>query len=501
MRLYQRARGLHARRRVHPRRVRRARLLGRGRFCAHGLAGAGGMGKLMAEWIVEGVPSLDVWHMDIRRFGRHYRSRRTRSRARVEVYSTYYDVKYPGEERAGRPAASVSPAYAAAGARGRVRREGGLGARRTGSSRTRRARRRSLRPRGWAGGSGRPAIGAEHRPPRGGRALRRDVLREDRGVGAGAALPGAPLRQPVDERRRPRSRTRRCSIARRDRVRLHRDPPRGERFRIVTGTAFGIHDLGVDPPHAAGRRLRRRRGRHVALGLLRPLGATRARLLQLSRSRPLERGLPVPEAREIAVGDVPCLALRVTYVGELGWELYCPTEFGLALWDALWEAGGPTVWSRAATGRSTPCAWRRATASGAPTSRPTSTPYEAGLGFAVKLDKGEFLGREALAPPSAPKVFGAGSRCLTLADPPPSRSPASRSGSTARWRPGHVTAASAIRSADRSPTGTCPPTPSPGTPVESSSSATRCPARSPPSRSTTPRAPRSVLDSNLHESG
>ena len=44
-------------------------------------------------------------------------------------------------------------------------------------------------------------------------------------------------------------------------------------------------------------------------------------------------------ARELAVGPVPCLALRVTYVGELGWELYCPTEFGLALWDAIWEPG------------------------------------------------------------------------------------------------------------------------------------------------------------------
>src|SRR5213080_3941924 len=44
-------------------------------FCAHGLAGAGGMGKLMAEWIVDGTPSLDVWHMDSRRFGAAYRSR------------------------------------------------------------------------------------------------------------------------------------------------------------------------------------------------------------------------------------------------------------------------------------------------------------------------------------------------------------------------------------------------------------------------------------------
>jgi glycine cleavage system aminomethyltransferase T len=44
-------------------------------------------------------------------------------------------------------------------------------------------------------------------------------------------------------------------------------------------------------------------------------------------------------AQELAVGKVPRLALRVTYVGELGWELYCPAEFGLALWDTLWDAG------------------------------------------------------------------------------------------------------------------------------------------------------------------
>jgi len=88
--------------------------------------------------------------------------------------------------------------------------------------------------------------------------------------------------------------------------------------------------------------------------------------------------------------------VRVTYVGELGWELYCPTEFGRRMWDTLWEAGrehglvaggykaidslrlekGYRVWGADIT--------------------PDETPYEAGLGFAVKLDKGDFVGREAL---------------------------------------------------------------------------------------------------------
>ena len=81
-------------------------------FCAHGLAGAGGMGKLVAEWIVEGTPSLDVWHMDSRRFGAAYRSREYTLARTTEIYETYYDVKYPGHERsAGRPL-RVSSAYA-----------------------------------------------------------------------------------------------------------------------------------------------------------------------------------------------------------------------------------------------------------------------------------------------------------------------------------------------------------------------------------------------------
>ena len=81
-------------------------------FCAHGLAGAGGLGTLVAEWIVEGTPSLDVWHMDSRRFGAAYTSREYTLARTTEVYSTYYDVKYPGHERqAGRPL-RVSPAYA-----------------------------------------------------------------------------------------------------------------------------------------------------------------------------------------------------------------------------------------------------------------------------------------------------------------------------------------------------------------------------------------------------
>ena len=99
-------------------------------FCAHGLAGAGGMGKLVAEWIVEGTPSLDVWHMDSRRFGAAYRSPEYTLARTKEIYETYYDVKYPGHERSAGPAAArVDRVRTSARARGGVRREVGLGAR------------------------------------------------------------------------------------------------------------------------------------------------------------------------------------------------------------------------------------------------------------------------------------------------------------------------------------------------------------------------------------
>ena len=132
-------------------------------FCAHGLAGAGGMGKLVAEWIVEGTPSLDVWHMDSRRFGAAYTSRAYTVARTTEVYSTYYDVKYPGHERqAGRPL-RTSPTYA------RLKELGAAFGEKSGWERANWFEPNaangdeSLRPRGWAGRHWSPAIGAEHR--------------------------------------------------------------------------------------------------------------------------------------------------------------------------------------------------------------------------------------------------------------------------------------------------------------------------------------------------
>ncbi|UCF26882.1 MAG: FAD-dependent oxidoreductase, partial [Chloroflexota bacterium] len=68
-------------------------------FCAHGLAGAGGIGKVMAEWIIDGHPEWDLWRLDVRRFGTNYASQDYILDRTIETYSMYYDIHYPGEER------------------------------------------------------------------------------------------------------------------------------------------------------------------------------------------------------------------------------------------------------------------------------------------------------------------------------------------------------------------------------------------------------------------
>ena len=141
-----------------------------------------------------------------------------------------------------------------------------------------------------------------------------------------------------------------------------------ERFRIVTGTAFGQHDLAWIREHAPGRR--HRRGRHLGLACLGLWGPKAREILEpIAPPRSTSATCAPSSSRS---GSVPCLALRVTYVGELGWELYCPIEFGLALWDVIWEAGRDLGLVAGGYRRSTRSASRRATASGAPTSRPTT---------------------------------------------------------------------------------------------------------------------------------
>jgi glycine cleavage system aminomethyltransferase T/glycine/D-amino acid oxidase-like deaminating enzyme len=381
-------------------------------FCAHGLAGAGGLGQLVAEWIVEGIPSLDAWHMDSRRFGRAYRSPAYTLARTLEVYRTYYDVKYPGHERlAGRPL-RLSPTYA------RLAELGAAFGEKSGWERANwfepNAARgeESLRPRGWAGRLWSAAIGAEHLACRETAALFDEssfAKIEISGEGAVDLVEGLCANRVA---RDVGAITYTSMLNGRGGIECDFTVTRlgDERFWIVTGTAFGQHDLAWIREHAgAGVRVEEVTSAYACLGLF---GPKARQILQPLTTTPLD--FPYMGARELAVGSVPCLALRVTYVGELGWELYCPSEFGLALWETIWEPGadlglvaggyraidslrlekGYRVWGSDIT--------------------PDDTPFEAGLGFAVKLDKGDFIGREALLDKQEPLRLLS---CLVLADP------------------------------------------------------------------------------------
>jgi glycine cleavage system aminomethyltransferase T/glycine/D-amino acid oxidase-like deaminating enzyme len=370
-------------------------------YCAHGLAGAGGIGKVVAEWIAAGEPSLDLWHMDVRRFGSQYRSP-SYTHARIkETYETYYDIRYPNHERtAGRPL-RISPATAW------HREHGAAFGEKSGWERVNwydsnaDAGDESLRPRGWAGHHWSPAIGAEHLACREGVALFDETsFAKMEIVGPGAAellerlcdnavargIGQITYTQMVNSRGGVE-----CDFTV---ARLGQD-----RFSIVTGTAFGNHDrewIRKHLPADGSVQVNDVTSQWACFGIWGP----RARdvLGPLTPQDLSNDGFPYMSVREITVGHVPVRALRVTYVGELGWELYCPTEYGLGLWRALWESGEPHGMVAGGYRAIDSMRLEKGYRVWGADITPDETPYEGGVGFCVKLDKdGGFVGRDALA--------------------------------------------------------------------------------------------------------
>jgi glycine cleavage system T protein len=388
-------------------------------FCAHGIAGSGGVGRVMAEWIVEGEPSLDVWKMDIRRFGRHYRSRSYTLERATEIYATYYDIHYPHEERRAGRGLRLSPAYPRLA---ELRAEFGEKA---GWERPNWFRSNedpayeSLRPRGWAGQFWSTAIPAEHVATRD----RAGLFDETSFAKIEITGPGACefLQRLCDnDVDKPAGTITYTSMPNsRGGIECDFTVTRlgEERFRIVTGTAFGNHDLGWirrHLPEDGSVEVRDVTSSYSCLGLWGP----RARdiLSSVCPDDLSNEGFPYMRAREITVGDVPCTALRVTYVGELGWELYPPMEFGLRLWDTLMEAGEPYGMVPAGYRAIDSMRLEKGYRVWGADITPEDNPYEAGLGFAVKLGKTiPFIGKGAL---ELVKAEGVRRRlcCLLLAD-------------------------------------------------------------------------------------
>lgn len=388
-------------------------------FCAHGLAGAGGLGKAMAEWIIEGTPEWDCWRLDVRRFGPHYVSPQFIWNRTLESNIRYYDIHIPGEERESERNFRLGPAYA---------REKELGAHfgeKFGWERPNyykpyeKLATHGYKPRGWPSVYWSPATGYEHLQTRAIAGLFDESSFskiEVRGPGALKLLQylcDNDIDKPVGSCIYTSMLNARggieCDFT------VTRTAP--DRFLIITGTAFGQHDLSwirLHMPADGSVSVDDVTSSYGCFGLWGP--KARDLLAKVTEDDISNEGFPYMTAKRINVGTVPVLAVRVTYVGELGWEFYFPMEYGVRLWDTLWAAGEPEGMVAAGYKAIDTLRLEKGYRYWAADINPDYTPYEGGMGFAVKLNKGDFLGREALL---KQKAEGIKQKlcCFSLSDP------------------------------------------------------------------------------------
>jgi 4-methylaminobutanoate oxidase (formaldehyde-forming) len=370
-------------------------------FCAHGIAGAGGIGKVLAEWIVAGRPSLDVSHMDVNRFGRQYRSPAYTLARTVETYSTYYDIPFPGRQRESGRGLRRAPAF------NWHREHGAVFGEKAGWERVDYYAPNadlgdaSLRPAGWAGRSWSPAVGAEHLRTREVAGLFDESSFAKLEITGADAAPFLDWVCDNEVARDVGAVTYTQALNDRGGIECDFTVTRlaDDAFVVVTGTAFGTHDAAWLAKQARRRgaevRIADITGQLCCFALWGP--QSRAILSTLTPADVSNESLRYLTSCELTVGNVPVRALRVTFVGELGYELYASSEYGAQLWETLWAAGEPVgliaagyhaiesmrlekgyrVWGSDLTGE--------------------TDPYEAGLGFCVKRDKPNgFAGRDAL---------------------------------------------------------------------------------------------------------
>ena len=388
-------------------------------FCAHGLAGAGGIGKVMAEWILEGNPEWDVWPLDLRRFGHHYSSQSMVVERTLETYSEYYDIHFPGEERkSGRPL-RLSPAYAS-----QKRLQASFGEK-TGWERTNWYDSNAAQAshghtvKGWRGKFWSPAIGVEHLATRDTAGLFDESSFSKIVVSGSGALDflqsmcsnnlDAPVGKVVYTSMLNPHGGIECDFTV---SRIESD-----QFLIITGTALMRHDLiwiMHHMPKDGSVTVEDVTSKYACIGLWGP--NARTILERVTREDVSHAGFPYMSVRKIHVGWVPALAMRVTYVGELGWEIYCPMESGKYLWDTLYEEGQPHGLIPAGYRAIDSLRLEKGYRSWGTDITPETTPFEAGLAFAVDLNKGDFIGRDALL---AQKESGIKRKlcCLALGDP------------------------------------------------------------------------------------
>ncbi|ATN35727.1 FAD-dependent oxidoreductase [Rhizobium sp. ACO-34A] len=366
-------------------------------FNAFGIASGGGAGWVLAQWVVDGEAPLDLWVVDIRRFSGMHRDRQWVLDRTLEAYGKHYTVAFPHEEyESGRPRLT-SPLYE------RLKAHGAVFGSKLGWERP-----NWFAPEGTEGrdvySMGRQnwfdAVGVEHAH------VREAVGIFDQSSFAKYEVTGPDALKVLDhicanDVTKPVGRltytqllnTRGGIEADLTVARLGED-----RFYIVTGTGFRTHDFGWIADHVPA-------GAKVEMadvtedwGTLSLMGPKARDVLAAVTAADVSNvAFPFGHAREITIAGSVMRALRITYVGELGWELHVPIAAIGEVFDALMAAGQrfgvKPVGYRALESLRLEKGYR---AWGSDIT-PNDTPLEAGLGFAVKLRRNaDFLGRSAL---------------------------------------------------------------------------------------------------------
>ena len=369
-------------------------------FNAFGIAAGGGAGMALAEWVAKGEPPFDLWPVDIRRFGRpHFDDDWIRTRT-VEAYGKHYTMAWPSEEHDSARPCRKSPLYDALKADGAVFGEK-LGWERpnwfadTGAGEEQRDIYTFERPNWHA------AVGREHRAAREAAVLidqtsfAKFVLKGPDAEAALGWIAANDVAGPVGRITYTQMLNDRggieCDLTA---VRIAEDE-----YYIVTGTGFATHDfdwIARNIPDGMNAQLFDATSAWSTLSLMGP--KARDILAAVTRADVSDAAFPFATARTIGIAGCPVRALRITYVGELGWELHLPVEYAATVYGALHRAGAAHGLRNAGYRAIETLRLEKGYRAWAADIGPDHTPDEAGLGWAVKLRKNTpFRGREAVA--------------------------------------------------------------------------------------------------------
>jgi sarcosine dehydrogenase len=383
-------------------------------FNAFGIAAGGGAGWVLAEWAMTGEAPLDLWSVDILRFSELHRDRKWVLDRTLEAYGKHYTIGFPhAEYLSGRPRI-VSPLY------DRLKAHGAVFGAKLGWERPNWFAPDGTEPRD-INSMGRQnwfdAVGVEHAH------VREHVGIFDQSSFAKYELSGPGAAAALDHicagyvNRAPGRVTYTQLLNSRGGIEADLTVARlaQDRFYIVTGTGFRAHDLSWVASHLpkTGCVLQDVTEAFGTLSLMGP--KSRAVLAAVTTTNVTNAAFPFGTVQELVIAGVSLRAMRLTYVGELGWELHVPIAAIGEVFDALMAAGEAAkirpVGYRALESLRLEKGYRAWSSD----ITPNDTPFEAGLGWAVKMASGtDFIGRNALAtaPPLTKRFAG-----FTLDDP------------------------------------------------------------------------------------